>query len=152
MTELLKTLRVVKLSLVRETVEPYTSAKQIRHGGDVASLIRSLIGDDPREVFCAVYLDAKHKVIAAHRISTGTADASPVHPREVFGPALQLAASGVVVSHNHPSGDPTPSATDRSVTERLKQCGELLGVPLLDHVVIGHGKYHSIADDRSFAF
>jgi DNA repair protein RadC len=74
-----------------------------------------------------------------------------VHPREVFGPAVALAATAIIVAHNHPSGDPTPSANDRAVTDRLRQAGELLGIPLLDHVVIGDARYYSFADEASHA-
>lgn len=69
-----------------------------------------------------------------------------VHPREVFGPAVALSATAIVVAHNHPSGDPTPSAEDRAVTDRLRAAGELLGIELLDHVVIGDERYYSFAD------
>jgi DNA repair protein RadC len=70
-----------------------------------------------------------------------------VHPREVFGPALALAATAIVIAHNHPSGDPTPSAEDRRVTERLRAAGELLGIELLDHLVIGDERVYSFASE-----
>lgn len=134
----------VRLSLVRERADrPYT----LRHGGDVVELLRQFLGDDPRERFAVVYLDGRHRPIAIHDAHVGTAGASPVHPREVFGPAVQLAASAIVVAHNHPSGDPTPSREDRLVTDRLRQCGELLGIEVLDHLVLGDEKYFSFADD-----
>ena len=140
----LKTWRKVRLSLVRETADqPYAT----RHAGDVAGLARAFLKDDPRERFIAIYLDAKYRPIAVHDVSTGTATASLVHPREVFGPALQLAAAAIVVAHNHPSGDPTPSTEDRQVTDRLRQAGELLGVQVLDHLVIGDGRYYSFASE-----
>lgn len=137
------TWRRVKLSLVRERAEnPY----MVRCAGDVVGLVRSFIAGDPRERFVAVYLDAKHRPIAVHEVSTGTANSSLVHPREVFGPALQLAAVALVVAHNHPSGDPTPSAEDRAVTERLKSAAEILGITFLDHIVIGDRDYFTIAE------
>lgn len=96
----------------------------------------------PIEVFGLLLLNGKHVPFAWCVVSQGTLTGSLVHPREVFGPALRLGAAAVVVVHNHPSGDPTPSREDRDVTRRLDQAGELLGVPLLDHVVIGrpHGE------------
>lgn len=139
-----RTWRRVHLSLVRERSEqPFA----MRHGGDVVSLVRAFLGDDPRERFAAVYLDTRHRPIAVHDAHVGTCDSTQVHPREVYGPALTLAATAIVVAHNHPSGDPTPSAEDRAVTERLRQAGELLGVPLLDHVVFGDVRYYSFADE-----
>jgi DNA repair protein RadC len=144
-----KTWRRVRLSLVREHADqPYA----LRHAGDVVALVRSFLRDDPREHFVAVYLDTRHRPIAVHDAHTGTAGASPAHPREVFGPALQLAAAAIVVAHNHPSGDPTPSAEDRLVTDRLRQAGELLGIELLDHVVLGDASYYSFADECRHQF
>lgn len=136
--------RRVRLSLVRERSEqPFT----MRHGGDVVSLVRAFLGDDPRERFVVVYLDTRHRPIAVHEAHVGTCDSSPVHPREVFGPAVSLAATAIVVAHNHPSGDPTPSAEDRAVTQRLRDAGTLLGIQLLDHVVVGSARYFSFADE-----
>jgi DNA repair protein RadC len=71
-----------------------------------------------------------------------------VHPREVFGPALRDSAAALVVAHNHPSGDPTPSADDRRVTERLREVGQLVGIELLDHLVVGADSYFSFAEER----
>jgi DNA repair protein RadC len=138
-----RTWRRVRLSLVRERADqPYA----IRHAGDVVGLLRSFLADDPRERFAVVYLDGRHRAIAVHDATTGTAGSCPVHPREVFGPAVALSATAIVVAHNQPSGDPTPSAEDRAITERLRQAGELLGIELLDHVVIGEDRYFSFAD------
>lgn len=139
-----RTWRRVRLSLVREHAEqPYA----MRHAGDVVALLRSFLADDPRERFAVVYLDARHRPIAIHDAHVGTAASSPVHPREVYGPAVLLAACSLVVAHNHPSGDPTPSAEDRAVTERLRQAGTLLGIELLDHVVVGAESYYSFAEE-----
>lgn len=139
------TWRSVRVSLVRETGEPFLQPATIRSGRDVAGLVRSFLADDPRENFVAVYLDARHRPIAVHRVSTGTASSSLVHPREVFGPAMHLSASAIVVAHNHPSGDPNPSPEDRMMTDRLRKSGEILGIDILDHVVIGAQTYYSFA-------
>ena len=131
----MKTWRRVQLSLVREQApEPYD--KQLKRPQDAVLVLRSFLGDDPREVFVAMYLDSQHRIIALHRVSVGTATQSHVHPREIFGPAMQLAATALVVAHNHPSGDPKPSPQDHLVTTRLQEAGELLGIELLDHLVI----------------
>jgi DNA repair protein RadC len=144
-----KTWMRVRVSLVRERADnPYV----MRSGADVANLAREFLRDDPRERFVAVYLDAKHRPIAIHDAHVGSANATTVHPREVFGPAVALSATAIVVAHNHPSGDPTPSEEDRGVTERLRKAGELLGVELLDHVVIGSERYYSFASEGFFPF
>ena len=134
----------VRLSLVRERADrPYT----LRAPGDVVGLLRAFMRDDPRERFVAVYLDSRHRPMAVHEVSIGTCDSAPVHPREVYCPAVALACAAVVVAHNHPSGDPTPSPEDRLVTERLRRAGEVLGIELLDHVVLGEGRYYSFAEE-----
>ena len=79
-------------------------------------------------------------------ISIGGLDSAPVHPREVFGPAVREGAAAIVVAHNHPSGDASPSVEDRRVTERLTEVGELVGIRLLDHVVVGVDRFYSFAD------
>ena len=89
-----------------------------------------------REHFIALLLNARHEVQRIEIISVGSLNASIVHPREVFRPALLHAAAAVVLVHNHPSGDPEPSEEDMSITRRLKEAGELLGIGVLDHVII----------------
>jgi DNA repair protein RadC len=91
-------------------------------------------------------LDARHRLLALRLVSTGGLHWAPVHPREVFGVAMRERAAAVVIGHNHPSGDPTPSEDDRRVTERLRQVGELVGIELLDHVVVGEEGFYSFAD------
>ena len=89
-----------------------------------------------REHFVAFYLDTHNKLIERQLISIGTLDTSLVHPREVFEPAIAKHAAGIVVAHNHPSGSVEPSRADRDITERLRQAGKLVGIPLLDHVIV----------------
>lgn len=129
----------------------YQSCPQVRRGGDAASVVRDMVGSDPREHFIAIYLDTRHRVLAAHVVSIGSMDGVTVHPREVFAPALLCGASAIIVAHNHPSGDPTASPEDRKVTERLRQCGETLGIEVLDHIVIGSSRYFSFAEDAFFS-
>jgi DNA repair protein RadC len=106
-----------------------------------------LLVDEKRESFYAVMLDGKNRVVAKVRISLGSLGASIVHPREAFRSAVREAAAAVIFVHNHPSGDPTPSAEDRRTTERLRRAGEVMGIPVLDHVVVGRGRYWSFADN-----
>lgn len=99
-----------------------------------------------REVCVALVLDTKHRLIASETVATGTATETLVHPREVFKLAIARSGAGLLVAHNHPSGDPTPSAADRLLTERLVRCGEVLGIPLVDHVIVGKGRYVSLRE------
>lgn len=121
----------------------------LRCGSDVASVVRETVRGSRRESFFALLLDARHRVLALRVVSTGSLEAAPVHPREVFSPAVREGAKAVVVAHNHPSGDPTPSREDRAVTERLRMAGELLGIELLDHVVVGEASYFSFAEEAT---
>ena len=105
-----------------------------------------LISDAMREQFHITTLTTKNQVINSHHISTGTLDASLVHPREVFRPALRDAASSILLIHNHPSGDPTPSREDFSVTRRLKEAGKVLGIDVLDHIVVARDGIVSIEE------
>ena len=98
-----------------------------------------LATDGVREEFHVVTLDTRHRVIGTHLVSVGTLDASLVHPREVFRPVLRDAAAAVLLVHNHPSGDPSPSPEDHAVTRRLEAAGRTLGVDVLDHVVVASG-------------
>ena len=91
-------------------------------------------------------LNAKHRPIGLNTVSVGSLTASTAHPREVFKPALTGNAAAVIVAHNHPSGDPAPSAEDVQLTKRLRDAGELLGIRVLDHVILGDGKYYSFVD------
>jgi DNA repair protein RadC len=113
---------------------------------DVARHFFPRLRDAPCEQFHAVLLDGRHRVKRVVLVSQGTLTASLVHPREVFRPALREAAAALVVVHNHPSGDPTPSQEDRQVTERLQRAGELLGIPLLDHVVVAEQGFVSLRE------
>jgi DNA repair protein RadC len=99
-----------------------------------------------REVFHALLLDGRNRLRAEVRVSEGTLTTALVHPREVFAPAIRLGAAALVLAHNHPSGDPTPSSEDVVLTERLRQAGELIGIRVLDHVVIGQAGYVSLAE------
>lgn len=105
-----------------------------------AGILRKLLREEAVEVFGVLLLDGRHRVTGWAEVSRGTLTSSLVHPREVFGPALRMGAAAVIVAHNHPSGDPSPSLEDRAITDRLKQAGTLLGVPLLDHIIIGAGQ------------
>ena len=99
-----------------------------------------------RERFVALYLDARHRVRRRRLISVGTLTASLVHPREVLAPAVRHRAAALVAVHNHPSGDPEPSPEDCSLTERLRDAAQLLGIELLDHVIVARDGYVSLRE------
>ncbi len=101
-----------------------------------------------KEVFRTVFLDTKNRVIDYEDISVGSLNASIVHPREVFNRAIKKSAAGVILMHNHPSGNPSPSNEDINITKRLSQAGDLLGIKVLDHVIIGIGKYFSMKEEN----
>ena len=124
-----------------ETIErgrPFRSAR------DVFEHFRLRFLDRRRERFVVVLLDGKHRVLREETVSVGSLSASLVHPREVFRPAVRHSAAAVVLVHNHPSGDCDPSGEDLEVTRRLARAGELLGIPVLDHVVIGERDFTSL--------
>lgn len=102
----------------------------------VARLIRKSIRDPKREHFFAVLLTTRHAVLGVETISVGSLNASIVHPREVFRPAITAAAAAVILCHNHPSGDVSPSDDDMEITNRLADAGRLLGIEVLDHVIV----------------
>lgn len=116
----------------------------IRGPEDVAAMLMSELRDAKKEHFKSVLLDTRNRVLKVCSVSVGTLDASLVHPREVFKDAVNASAAALIVAHNHPSGDPSPSVEDRRITDRLAEAGKLLGIELLDHVVIGDGRWVSL--------
>jgi DNA repair protein RadC len=123
--------------MIREAVVQYRGPRRkageaMRSPADVARFIRGVVGNDAREHFVTLMLDGRHRPIGYQRVSVGTATASLVHPREVFQTAIGLGAVALIVAHNHPSGDPSPSREDRDVVARLVKAGTLLGIPPLD--------------------
>lgn len=114
---------------------------------DGARLFMESQPHDGREHFRAAFLDTRHRLIGpAYLVSIGCLTASLVHPRELFRPAIAAGAAGVVLSHNHPSGDPEPSAEDIALTRRLVAAGTVLGIEVLDHIVTGEGRYVSLKE------
>lgn len=103
-----------------------------------------------QETFWSLLLDGKQRLRRLVPVSAGTLTASLVHPREVYRAAIREAAAALIVAHNHPSGDPEPSAEDLAVTERLRQAGEVLGIPLQDHVILGEGAFVSLRERLRF--
>lgn len=136
------------VSLVRDG-KAIAPAAVMRSSRDVRDILASYLADVDREHFVVLLLDQKNKIIGIHTVSTGSLTASVVHPREVLKICILSNAAAFVGGHNHPSGDPQPSAEDRALTIRLRDAGKLMGIALLDHVIIGDGTetYFSFADE-----
>jgi DNA repair protein RadC len=113
---------------------------------ECAAAMMALLGEEAVEVFGLLCLTTKHRVICWHEVSRGTLDSTIVHPREVFKPAIMSNAAAIVVGHCHPSGDPTPSPDDVMLTHRLVQAGQILGIDVLDHIVVGDDAYVSFKE------
>ncbi len=118
----------------------------IRSPQDVANLLIPELAGELREQFRAMLLDTRNQVQCVKTISIGSLNASIIHPREVFKEAIAQSAAGIIVAHNHPSGDPSPSQEDIAVTRRLVEAGRILGIDLLDHVVLGDGRFISLKE------
>ncbi|HEY2930581.1 MAG TPA: DNA repair protein RadC [Acidobacteriota bacterium] len=132
--------------LVRKVQEPVLLPGPFRNSRQLFEHYRDYFRGRTHEIFLLLLLNGKNRVIRDEVVSEGSLTASLVHPREVFTPAVRHSAAAVIFLHNHPSGDPEPSAEDRQITERLVKCGQLLGVRVLDHVIIGDGCYYSFLD------
>jgi DNA repair protein RadC len=125
----------------------FKPGEPLRGAGDVYAHFRERLASEKREYFYAVLLDNKHRKIKDVPVSQGSLTSSIVHPRDVFAPVVRESAAAVIFVHNHPSGDPTPSKEDIEITRRLREVGDLMGVRVLDHIVVGKGRYVSFVDD-----
>ena len=110
--------------------------REIRGPDDVVAVVGPKLRQEHREQFLVLLLNARHEVMAKETVSVGSLNASIVHPREVFKAAVLASAAAIVLVHNHPSGDPEPSEEDLTITKRLVEAGELLGIGVLDHVIV----------------
>lgn len=118
----------------------------VRQGREVFDYMRSTVEGLDRECFCVLLLNSRNQVIAKEVVSLGSVDASIAHPREIFKSAIKRSAVSMILVHNHPSGDPSPSGDDIEITRRLVEVGRLLGIQVLDHVVIGRSSFASIRE------
>lgn len=135
---------VVRVQAVRERTLTYEAT--ISGPSAMATAVRALIGEHDREAFVVVHLNAKHKIVSLEVVAVGTLSATLVHPREVFKGALLANAAAIGLAHNHPSGDPTPSPEDLALTAQLLAAGEVVGVRVLDHIVLGDDRHVSLRD------
>ncbi|HTB23263.1 MAG TPA: DNA repair protein RadC [bacterium] len=129
----------------RQQMEPRREGA-LRGPGAACEALRALLGDSQQEQVAVLALDARRRVLAQEVVSQGTLTQSLAHPREIFRTAIKLGAAAVVVGHNHPSGDPAPSPDDHALTRRLRESAEILGIPLVDHIIVGRDGFHSYAD------
>lgn len=136
-----------RICLVREPGVKLAERPQMTAPASAARALSEYFGESDREQFVVAFLTVRHRLIGLHTVSVGCLTSSLVHPREVFKPAILSGAAALIVAHNHPSGDPEPSAEDVALTRRLRAAGELLGIDVLDHVILGeHGRFVSLKE------
>lgn len=144
----------VKVAQIRAAVElgrrlstGGSAAKQaVRSPGDIYNLLKERMRYYDREHFKAVFLNTKHQVIEVETVSVGNLNSSLVHPRELFKNSIKRSAAALILVHNHPSGDPTPSTEDEEITRRLVEAGNIIGIQVLDHIVIGSESFVSLRE------
>ena len=139
--------RLRSVELVKEGSMLYEK-RRINSPSECVNLIRKFMDSVDRETFVAIALDTKKQPTAIQTISLGTLNSAPVHPREVFKMAILANADSIIVAHNHPSNNVKPSQADLSMTKRLEECGELIGIAVLDHIIIGNDNYTSFRDEN----
>ena len=139
---IISALELSKRINIRECVDNFS----VGSPKSVADIFMNILRDEMKEHFYVLLLDTKNKIISWDEISKGDLNSSIVHPREVFKYALKYSANSIICLHNHPSGDPTPSMQDIEITKRLQEVGNLVGIKLLDHIIIGYNKYISLKE------
>ncbi|HSG28399.1 MAG TPA: DNA repair protein RadC, partial [Candidatus Krumholzibacterium sp.] len=122
------------------------SVRKVRSPEDVAYLMIPEMKDLDREHFKAILLDTKNGIIRIVTVAIGSLNAALVHPREIFKAAVVASAAGIIIVHNHPTGNPEPSREDRDLTERFARCGDLMGIDLVDHIIVGDDEYVSLRE------
>lgn len=138
--------RIKEVAIKYSTAQLLPAAVRFSNSNEVFKTFRPIIAAERVEVFIAVLLDCKNRVMCFETVSRGSLSSSIVHPREALTAAVRLQAAAVIFLHNHPSGDPAPSREDRECTDRLKKASDILGIRMLDHIVIGDTDYFSFAD------
>ena len=140
---------IYKIALVREAALTVCQPPQLCSSAQAVSVIRTYLAETDREHLLALTVDTRNRLIGINTVSVGSLNSSLGHPREIFKAAILQNAAGILLAHNHPSGDPTPSPDDRALTDRIKHAAELLGIRLLDHIIVGDGteRFFSFLDD-----
>lgn len=144
----MKNVTTYRLQIMKEKTSRYDITKKISAPIDAYTTVTKIFSmeEEAEEVLVMLTLNTKNSVTGAFEISRGSLNSSIVHPREVFKRALLDNAASIIIAHNHPSGDPTPSGEDTNITHRLKECGKLMGIELLDHIIVGEGNYVSLKE------
>ena len=131
--------------VIRENMPAYITTDRFNSPQQVFEMFKDLV-IETKEHFLCLHLDGKNRIICLDRVSVGSLNQSVVHVREVLKSALLSSAAGTLLIHNHPTGDPSPSPDDIIITNRLKEAGLLIGIPVIDHIIIGDGQYVSFAE------
>ena len=139
-------INLISLKVVREKSIGYTF-DPILKPKDIFNMIKRLIGDTDREYFLVINVDVKNKPTSIEIASIGTLTEANIHPREIFKSAIITNSNKIILSHTHPSGDPKPSFEDIKVTKKLQKVGDIIGIPILDHIIIGDDHYFSFAEN-----
>ncbi|MBS1267133.1 MAG: hypothetical protein MAG795_01105 [Candidatus Woesearchaeota archaeon] len=136
----------------RLSVQSAAKKKFIESSEDVASIVFPKLRFIKKEKFMGIYLDSRNSVIKIETISVGNLNSSVIHPRELFKAAIQSSANSVIIAHNHPSGNPSPSKEDIYITKKIVSAGKVVGIPVLDHIIIGEEDYISMAEKNLVNF
>jgi DNA repair protein RadC len=142
-------IKIMAMFELARRLESFTGKKKtkITNPKDVYTYMHPRYRETKKEIVYCLMLDTKNQIIREEIISIGDLNSSIVRPREVFKPAIEVSANGIIVTHNHPSGDPTPSREDVLITEKLKEAGKILGIDFLDQIIIGEGSYKSMKEE-----
>lgn len=148
----IKNIKASQILAIGELFRRFNSLNLIREGNsissprDIAKLLINEMMSLKQEILKLIMLDTKNNIIGIKDVFKGSLNTSIVHPREIFKEALKKSSSSIIICHNHPSGDPTPSKEDINITLRLKECSKIIGIDLLDHLIIGKGKFVSLKE------
>ena len=136
---------VFSREIIREDMPVYIATDRFTSPQQVYKMFSDLV-QETREHFLCIHLDGKNRIICLDRVAVGSLNQCVVHVRDLFKSAVLSSAAAVILIHNHPTGDPAPSSEDLSITKRLKEAGDLIGISVLDHIIIGDGQYKSFAE------
>lgn len=137
----MQNIEIVKIKMVKERELRNEYKIKMNNPFNVYNILKDLLEEEDRENFLVLSLNTKNQINGINVVSTGTLNSSLVHPREVFKMAILNNSNKIILAHNHPSGDIEPSNEDKIITDRLKKCGKLLGIEVLDHIIVGDYYY-----------
>lgn len=143
----MKSIEIVKIKMVKDKETEKRYKVKITNPWDCYKVLRDLLEYEDREYFLVITLNTKNEINNITTVSTGTLNSSLVHPREVFKTSILSNANKIIIAHNHPSGNIEPSNEDKNITNRLIKCGEILGIEILDHIIIGDDLYFSFKEN-----